>query len=124
MNFDPLDVVENVLSAENLPFDRTDDGDLAFALAGDWKDYEMWFAWRPETDCLQLCCSLDLRTPKSKRSLTLPKRAVVALKAHKRRRPPSGWPQATPGWTTTTSCSAMWTGPCTPGTRSTGGSAR
>ena len=30
---DPLDVVEYVLTAENLPFDRTDDGDLAFALA-------------------------------------------------------------------------------------------
>ena len=61
LNMDPLDVVENVLSAENLPFDRTEDGDLAFALTGDWKDYELWFAWRPEGDCLQLCCSLDLR---------------------------------------------------------------
>ena len=36
---DPLDVVEHVLTAENLPFDRTEDGDLAFTLAGDWKDY-------------------------------------------------------------------------------------
>lgn len=68
MAFDPLDVVENVLSAENLPFDRTEDGDLAFALAGDWRDYELWFAWRPEGDCLQLCCSLDLRAPKSRRA--------------------------------------------------------
>ncbi|HEY0052897.1 MAG TPA: YbjN domain-containing protein [Caulobacteraceae bacterium] len=67
-SFDPLEVVENVLMAENLPFDRTDDGDLAFALAGDWKDYELWFAWRPEGDCLQLCCSLDLRATKSKRT--------------------------------------------------------
>jgi len=39
LGFDPLDVVEHVLSAENLTFDRTEDGDLAFALAGDWKDY-------------------------------------------------------------------------------------
>ena len=31
--FDPLEVVEHVLPAENLPFDRTDEGDLAFALA-------------------------------------------------------------------------------------------
>lgn len=68
--FDPLDVVENVLSAENLPFDRTEEGDLAFALAGDWKDYELWFAWRPEGDCLQLCCSLDVRTPRSRRNAT------------------------------------------------------
>jgi len=58
---DPLDVVELVLSSENLTFDRTDDGDVAFALAGDWKDYELWFAWRPEADCLQLCLAIDLR---------------------------------------------------------------
>src|ERR1700729_3845580 len=64
----PLDVVERVLMAENLSFDRTEDGDLAFALAGDWKDYELWFAWRPEVDCLQLCLSLDMRAPKEQRT--------------------------------------------------------
>ncbi|MGC1303481.1 MAG: YbjN domain-containing protein [Caulobacteraceae bacterium] len=66
--FDPLDVVERVLDAENLDFDRTEDGDLAFALTGDWKDYELWFAWRPEADCLQLCLSIDMKAPRAKRS--------------------------------------------------------
>lgn len=66
--FDPLDVVEHVLSAENLEFDRTEDGDLAFALAGDWKDYELWFAWRPEADCLQLCLSLDMKATREQRT--------------------------------------------------------
>ena len=61
ISLDPLDVVERVLSAENLSFERTEDGDLAFALSGDWKDYELWFAWRPEADCLQLCLSVDMR---------------------------------------------------------------
>jgi hypothetical protein len=65
---DPLDVVEHVLAAENLPFDRTEDGDLAFSLAGDWKDYELWFAWRPEGDCLQLCLSMDLTIPTAQRA--------------------------------------------------------
>ena len=64
---DPLDVVEHVLTAENLPFDRTEDGDLAFSLAGDWKDYELWFAWRPEADCLQLCLSMDQKVGKPQR---------------------------------------------------------
>jgi hypothetical protein len=64
---DPLDVVERVLGAENLAFDRTDDGDLAFALTGDWKDFELWFAWRPEADCLQLCLSVDLKAGKALR---------------------------------------------------------
>ncbi len=65
---DPLDVVEHVLAAENLPFDRTEDGDLAFSLGGDWKDYELWFAWRPEADCLQLCLSMDLTVAKEQRA--------------------------------------------------------
>ncbi len=68
LGIDPLDVVEHVLTAENLDFDRTDDGDLAFALTGDWKDYELWFAWRPEADCLQLCLSLDVRANKKHRA--------------------------------------------------------
>jgi hypothetical protein len=64
---DPLDVVERVLIAENLSFDRTEDGDLAFALTGDWKDFELWFAWRPEADCLQLCLSMELKAGKGPR---------------------------------------------------------
>ncbi len=61
ITMDPLEIVERVLMAENLSFDRTDDGDLAFSLTGDWKDYEMWFAWRPEAECLQLCLSVDVK---------------------------------------------------------------
>jgi hypothetical protein len=67
---DPLDVVEHVLAAENLPFDRTEEGDLAFALTGDWKDYELWFAWRPEGDCLQLCLSMDITITPEQRAAT------------------------------------------------------
>ena len=65
---DPLDVVEHVLAAENLTFDRTEEGDLAFTLSGDWKEYELWFAWRPEADCLQLCLSIDRRVDKGERA--------------------------------------------------------
>ena len=34
---------------------------LAFALTGDWKEYELWFSWRAEAACLQLCLALDLK---------------------------------------------------------------
>ena len=65
---DPLEVVEHVLAAENLAFDRTEDGELTFNLAGDWKDYELWFAWRPEGECLQLCLSVDLTVDPAQRT--------------------------------------------------------
>lgn len=64
----PLDVVEHVLAAENLSFDRTDEDDLAFALTGDWKEYELWFCWRSEAGCLQLSLALDLRPAPSSRA--------------------------------------------------------
>lgn len=60
--FDPLDMVESILTEEGLEFERTPEGDLGFALTGDWRTYEMWFSWRPEGECLQLCCSLDVET--------------------------------------------------------------
>jgi hypothetical protein len=50
----------------------------------------------------------DTKTPKSKRSLTLPRRAITALKAHKARQVANGWKPAKPG-TPTTSCSATRT---------------
>lgn len=58
--FDPLDMVESILTEEGLDFERTPEGDLGFALSGDWRTYEMWFSWRPEGECLQLCCSLNV----------------------------------------------------------------
>lgn len=60
--FDPLDMVESILTEEGLEFERTPEGDLGFALTGDWRTYEMWFSWRPEGECLQLCCSLDVES--------------------------------------------------------------
>lgn len=60
--FDPLDVVESILTEEGLEYERTPEGDLGFALSGDWRTYEMWFSWRPEGECLQLCCSLDVES--------------------------------------------------------------
>jgi len=64
--FDPLDMVESILTEEGLEYERTPEGDLGFALRGDWRTYEMWFSWRPEGECLQLCCSLDVETAAGK----------------------------------------------------------
>jgi len=74
--FDPLDMVESILTEEGLDFERTPEGDLGFALSGDWRTYEMWFSWRPEGDCLQLCCSLNVEQDTGK---TLQKERLPGL---------------------------------------------
>ena len=65
----------------------------------------------------------DTKTPKSRRSLVLPKRAIDALGRIGNARTPSGSRQARHGRTPTSS-SATRTGASTAATRSTGGSAR
>lgn len=58
---DPLETVEAILTDEGLTFERTPDGEVLFSLEGLWKTYDLWFSCRPEGDCVQLCCALDLR---------------------------------------------------------------
>lgn len=57
---DPLEMVEAILTDEGLDYERTSDGEVIFSLAGEWKAYDLWFSWRPEGECIQLCCTLDL----------------------------------------------------------------
>ena len=74
---DPLEIVEHVLAAENLTFDRTEDGDLAFAwlVAADQQVIEMFQLsrqsyndiaddcsdWQPLRDQLSQGLFVDLR---------------------------------------------------------------
>ena len=62
-------------------------------------------------------------TPKSKRSLVLPKRAVTALQAHKKHQAAERL-AADAAWQDNNLVFCHETGACTPATRSTGGSAR
>ena len=65
---DPLDVVERGADGRKpeLRSHRRPGRPGLHHLAGDWKDYELWFAWRPEADCLQLCLSIDRRAEKAR----------------------------------------------------------
>src|SRR5690349_4216066 len=65
----------------------------------------------------------DVKTPKSKRSLELPKRAITALQAHRKRQAAERLAAGPPGRTPISS-SATRTAACTPATPSTGASAR
>jgi hypothetical protein len=56
--YDPLDMVETILSEEELAYERTHDGDICFTIKGGWKAYDMWFTWHIQGECLQLCCTL------------------------------------------------------------------
>ncbi|MGF1461900.1 MAG: YbjN domain-containing protein [Maricaulaceae bacterium] len=67
LDFDPLDVVEQVVIGEQYVYERTEDRELHMAIPGQWCDHQIWFAWKPDMEMLHVCLSLDVKAPKARR---------------------------------------------------------
>ena len=63
----PLDVVEQLAVANDWPFQRQADDELAAEIDGHWCHYKVWFAWHPDLGVLHLSCALDMKVPAKKR---------------------------------------------------------
>lgn len=62
----PLDLIEQIVAANEWPFDRYADDELNVGVEGSWTRYHLWFAWREEHEALQFSCAFDLKVPKDK----------------------------------------------------------
>ena len=56
-------MIEKVVSANDWPFDRTSDREIAVEVAGRWCDYRMFFSWRDDVEALHFTCAYDVRIP-------------------------------------------------------------
>lgn len=65
---DPIDVIEQIVAANEWPFDRASDGELSVAVTGSWCDYHLGFSWREPERALQLTLALDMRVPPARRA--------------------------------------------------------
>jgi hypothetical protein len=63
----PLDLMEQIVSAHEWTFDRATDQDLAVEICGHWCDYRMFVTWHPEMRALLFACAFDMRVPASAR---------------------------------------------------------
>lgn len=59
----PLEVVERVISAAELQFERFSAEDLAAEYPGRWGRYQLWFAVRHDIQALHISCGLDMKVP-------------------------------------------------------------
>ena len=62
----PLDLVEKLAVANDWPFHRQSDEELACEVGGQWCQYKLWFAWHPEMGVMHLSCALDMKVPAKK----------------------------------------------------------
>ncbi|HYB10933.1 MAG TPA: YbjN domain-containing protein [Alphaproteobacteria bacterium] len=63
----PLDLVEEIVSAHDWPFDRCSTDEIVVDIAGQWCDYHLHFAWLEDLSAMHFSCALDMKIPKGKR---------------------------------------------------------
>ncbi|MCR0984608.1 type III secretion system chaperone family protein [Roseomonas populi] len=59
----PLDVVEQIVSANEWAFDRRSDGEMAAEAPGKWCDYGLHFSWSNEISAMHFTCAFDMKVP-------------------------------------------------------------
>jgi hypothetical protein len=63
----PIDVLEELVSANDWPFDRSSECELAVQMSGHWCDYHLWFSWQERVSAMYFSCHMDIRVPETKR---------------------------------------------------------
>lgn len=63
----PLDIVEQFVTANDWPFDRRSDEEMAVEVPGKWCDYSLFFAWREDINALHFTCAFDMKVQSDKR---------------------------------------------------------
>ena len=73
----PLDVVEQIVLANDWLFDRLSDDEIAAEVSGSGCVYHMWFAWRPEREMLHFSCAFDVKVPDNRRDAVYPLLSMI-----------------------------------------------
>ena len=64
----PLDLVEQFVTANDWAFDRRSEEELAAEVPGRWCNYSLYFAWREDMGAMHFTCAFDMKVPDAKRA--------------------------------------------------------
>ena len=64
----PLDVMEQIVIANDWVFDRRNDSEMAAEAPGKWCDFGLFFSWSHEISAMHFTCAFDLKVPASQRA--------------------------------------------------------
>ena len=63
----PLDVLEQILIANDWNFERRSDGEMAAEAPGKWGNYTLFFSWAEEISAMHFSCAFEAKIPAAKR---------------------------------------------------------
>ena len=63
----PIDLVEEIVQANEWPHDRSSDEEMVVEISGRWCDYRLFFVWQREMSALHYSCGFELKVPRARR---------------------------------------------------------
>src|ERR1700739_4016438 len=63
----PIDLVEEIVIANNWAHDRASEEELVVEISGRWCDYRLYFVWQEEISAMHFSCGFDMKVPKARR---------------------------------------------------------
>ncbi|MGQ9371426.1 YbjN domain-containing protein [Azospirillum sp. A39] len=63
----PLDIVEEIVTANEWPFERTSEEELVVEIGGRWCDYRLYFVWQSDVSAMQFSCQFDMKVQSARR---------------------------------------------------------
>ncbi|HYH17424.1 MAG TPA: YbjN domain-containing protein [Azospirillum sp.] len=63
----PLDIVEEIVTANEWPFDRSSEDELIVEIGGRWCDYRLYFVWQQDVSAMQFSCQFDMKVQANRR---------------------------------------------------------
>jgi hypothetical protein len=73
----PIDLVEEIVQANEWAHDRASDEEMVVEIAGRWCDYRLLFVWQREVSALHFSCCFEMKVPKPRRGAVFELLAVV-----------------------------------------------
>ena len=73
----PIDLVEEIVQANEWAHDRASDEEMVVEIAGRWCDYRLLFVWQRDINALHFTCAFEMKVPKARRGAVFELLAVV-----------------------------------------------
>ena len=73
----PIDLVEEIVQANEWPHDRASDEEMVVEISGRWCDYRLLFVWQREINALHFSCGFEMKVPRPRRTAVFELLAAV-----------------------------------------------
>ncbi len=67
----PVDLVEQVVTINDWPFERPGQDEIAVTVSGTWTEYSVSISWMEDFEALHLACAFDLKVPEQRKNETM-----------------------------------------------------